>query len=321
MLVASLLSAVLAWSILRLLLGSGWASRIAVDTPNHRSLHTVSTPRVGGLALIGAAFIVASILLRQMSVVLVIAALLLALSAIDDRRGLPVAIRLAAHVAAASLFLGLTLPSTPWWALALLAAALVWSINLYNFMDGSDGLAGGMAMIGFGALALAGLRYGGATHWALTAACLAGAAGGFLAYNFPPARVFLGDAGSVPLGFLAGALGVLGWRDGAWPAWFPLLVFSPFLVDATLTLTLRVSRGEKPWQAHREHLYQRMIRSGFGPRRTALAWYGVMLACALSGALAISWPFKAQIALLGLWAVFYAVAFGSLRRAAQATPE
>ncbi|MGH6622702.1 MAG: glycosyl transferase, partial [Burkholderiaceae bacterium] len=126
--------------------------------------------------------------------------------------------------------------------------------------------------------------------------------------------------GSVPLGFLAASLGLMGWADGAWPAWFPLLVFSPFLIDASVTLVARLLRGERPWRPHNEHLYQRMVRSGLGHRRTALIWYGVMLACAVTGSLAIRWPFEGQIALLGSWAMFYAAAFGSMRRWAPSPP-
>ena len=89
----------------------------------------------------------------------------------------------------------------------------------------------------------------------------------------------MGDAGSIPLGFLSAALGILGWRAGHWPLWFPLLVFSPFVVDASLTLARRVLRGERFWQAHRSHYYQRLVQLGWGHRNTALAEYALMAAC------------------------------------------
>lgn len=95
---------------------------------------------------------------------------------------------------------------------------------------------------------------------------------------FHPARIFLGDAGSISLGFLAGALGYWGWRGGIWPIWFPMVVFAPFIADASITLARRLLRGEKFWQAHREHYYQRMVRSGIGHARTALTWYLLMVA-------------------------------------------
>src|SRR5690606_10611586 len=139
---------------------------------------------------------------------------------------------------------------------------------LYNFMDGSDGLAGGMAVIGFGA--------GGAAAWLAGDAalppghlCVAAAAAASLVFNRPPPRTFLGGAGSVPLAFLAAALGSFGWRAGCWPAWFPVLVFAPFVIDATLTLARRIARRERIWQAHRDHYYQRLVRMGWGHRRTA----------------------------------------------------
>ena len=160
--------------------------------------------------------------------------------------------------------------------MALLIVAVAWITNLYNFMDGSDGLAGGMAAIGFAA-------YGLAAWWgdalALAAACVAisSAAVAFLLHNHHPARIFLGDVGSILLGFLAAALGVFGWREDLWPLWFPLLVFGPFIGDATLTLVRRLLRRERVWQAHRDHYYQRMVRMGFGHRATAWTGYAVML--------------------------------------------
>ena len=115
---------------------------------------------------------------------------------------------------------------------AVLALATMWVTNLYNFMDGSDGLAGGMALFGFGAYALSAWLAGDAV-FVVVAASIAAASAAFLVFNFPPAKVFMGDAGSIPLGFLAAALGILGWRAGHWPLWFPVLVFSPFIIDAS----------------------------------------------------------------------------------------
>jgi UDP-N-acetylmuramyl pentapeptide phosphotransferase/UDP-N-acetylglucosamine-1-phosphate transferase len=108
----------------------------------------------------------------------------------------------------------------------------------------------------------------------------AGASAGFLVYNFHPARIFLGDIGSIPLGFLAGSLGVVGWRNDLWPLWFPVLVFGPFIGDATVTLVRRLIRGERLSQAHRDHYYQRMVRAGLGHRGTACIGYMAMLVCA-----------------------------------------
>jgi UDP-N-acetylmuramyl pentapeptide phosphotransferase/UDP-N-acetylglucosamine-1-phosphate transferase len=182
-----------------------------------------------------------------------------------------------------------------------LVLALGWMTNLYNFMDGSNGLAGGQALFGFAALGWA----AGDTPLAWTAWACVGAASGFLIFNFDPARVFMGDAGSIVLGFLAGALGLAGWQQGLWPLWFPLLAFSPFVVDATVTLLRRGLRGEKVWQAHREHYYQRLVRMGWSHRRTALAEYALMAAVALSALALRSAPPLMQIAGLVLWAVLF----------------
>jgi UDP-N-acetylmuramyl pentapeptide phosphotransferase/UDP-N-acetylglucosamine-1-phosphate transferase len=178
-------------------------------------------------------------------------------------------------------------------------------MNLYNFMDGSDGLAGGMTVFGFGALGAAAV--GSATDIGLASLCIAAAAAGFLFHNFHPARVFLGDAGSIPLGFLAGSLGLAGWARESWPLWFPVLVFSPFVIDASLTLAARLLRGEKPWRAHREHAYQRMVAGGLGHRRTALLWYLLMAACAFSGLLGLGLSASGQWILLAAWAGLYGI--------------
>jgi UDP-N-acetylmuramyl pentapeptide phosphotransferase/UDP-N-acetylglucosamine-1-phosphate transferase len=151
--------------------------------------------------------------------------------------------------------------------------------NLYNFMDGADGVAGGMTLIGFAAYAIAAWLAGDAALATLCAA-IAAAALGFLIHNFHPARIFLGDVGSIPLGFLAAALGIVGWRHDAWPLWFPVLVFGPFNADATVTFLRRLARREKVWEAHREHYYQRIVRMGLGHRSAALIGYAVMCGCA-----------------------------------------
>ena len=112
----------------------------------------------------------------------------------------------------------------------------------------------------------------------LVCATLAGASLGFLFFNFPPSRIFMGDAGSIPLGFLSAAVGLHGFLTGQWSWWFGFLVFSPFWVDATVTLLKRLLRGERIWHAHREHYYQRLILSGWSHRRTIASYYFLMLA-------------------------------------------
>jgi UDP-N-acetylmuramyl pentapeptide phosphotransferase/UDP-N-acetylglucosamine-1-phosphate transferase len=259
------------------------ARRFALDRPNERSLHEAPVPRTGGIAValgIGAACALAW---PGLPAVLAAALALAAVSFVDDLAGLPTLARLALHLAAAAAALALDLRAGGVAAFVLLALALAWTANLYNFMDGSDGLAAGMAVLGFGTYALAALVSGDA-RLAPLAASIAAAAGGFLVFNWHPARLFLGDVGSIPLGFLAGALGIAGWNAGTWPLWFPVLVFAPFVADATLTLLKRALRCERVWQAHREHYYQRLVRMGLGHRRTACVEYGAMAGC---GALAL----------------------------------
>jgi UDP-N-acetylmuramyl pentapeptide phosphotransferase/UDP-N-acetylglucosamine-1-phosphate transferase len=193
-------------------------------------------------------------------------------------------------------------------------------------MDGSDGLAGGMTVAGFGVYAVAAFA-GGLTELSILGAAIAGAAAGFLIWNFHKARIFMGDSGSVPLGFLAAALGLLGWQAGTWPMWFPVLVFSPFIADASMTLLKRYLRGEKLSQAHRSHYYQRVLRMGLGHRGTALAAYVLMLAAAGSALAARTWPDTAVILLLAAWVAIYGVGmwlidqrWAEYERAQQALP-
>jgi UDP-GlcNAc:undecaprenyl-phosphate GlcNAc-1-phosphate transferase len=256
--------------------------RLPMDHPNERSLHATPTPRIGGLGIMAgvgvAAVWLAEAGLLQTALPAVLAAFALAaVSVLDDVRGLPVALRFLAHfVAAIACLLALGLSG---WALLAGTLAVVWMTNLYNFMDGSDGLAGGMAAIGFGALALA-AWLGDAAGLAALCAAIAAAALAFLRFNFPPARVFMGDAGSIPLGFMAATLGIVGAMQAVWPWLFPLLVFSPFIVDASVTLIRRGLRGEKVWRAHRSHYYQRVVLLGATHRQLALTAYALMLAAA-----------------------------------------
>lgn len=272
-LLSAVLAGALSFGVLWWLLRSGRAD-IALDRPNERSLHTQPIPRVGGLGIMAGTM--PALVLAGLSWNLALpAAGLAALSFVDDRRGLPIALRFGAHFAAALMFL-LTSPGLGGgWELPLFALGMVWMINLYNFMDGSDGLAGGMAVAGFGACTVAAFLAG---DHALTLAgsAVVAAALAFLWFNFHPARVFMGDAGSIPLGFLAGAIGLLGWARGVWPLWFGPVVFGPFIADASVTLLRRALRGERFWQAHRTHYYQRVVQMGFGHRRTALGAYLLM---------------------------------------------
>lgn len=260
---------------------------LPMDTPNHRSLHDTPIPRTGGLGIMLGVILAWGVIWWEQGsaarIGLLLPALALSgLSLADDVRGLPVTWRFGAQILLAALLLFQLQLSLAWPIQVLLVLAVGWMTNLYNFMDGANGLAGGMALFGFGFYALA-AALAGQMPLALICASIALAALAFLRFNFHPAHIFMGDGGSIPLGFLAAALGLAGWQMGVWPGLFPLAVFAPFIVDASITLGRRAARGEKVWQAHREHYYQRLIRMGWSHRRTALAEYGLMLACGLVG--------------------------------------
>ena len=254
-----------------------------LDRPNERSLHEHPVPRIGGLAImlgIASAWLAAKN--SPGLILLAVIAPLIAISFLDDFKGVAPLWRLLVQIAVAVLALASTAQGVwLWWGYVCALIMLVWSANLYNFMDGSDGLAGGMAVFGFGGYALA-AAFAGNFEFAALSGAVAAAALAFLLFNFYPARVFMGDAGSVPLGFLAGLFGIAGIRADLWPVWFPFLVFSPFVVDATVTLIKRGCRGETLWHAHRDHYYQRLVRMGLGHRRTALVSYAAMLISTLT---------------------------------------
>ncbi len=273
--------------------------RIAPDAPNERSLHDKPVPRTGGIAIVAGVAVAVALAQPGVAVTLGAALVLAVVSFADDVYGLPTLARLAAQLAAAAAVVAFELGYSEPVLFAILLVAITWYANLYNFMDGSDGLAGGMAAIGFGAYALA-AHLEGAQPFAALCASIAAASVAFLVFNFHPARMFMGDVGSVPLGFLAGALGVFGWSRGHWPIWFPLLVFAPFVCDASLTLLRRLLRRERVWQAHKEHYYQRLVRMGFGHRGTACIEYAVMAGCAATALLARREPSTVQAAALAV---------------------
>ncbi len=257
-------------------------SALALDRPNQRSLHQSPVPRTGGIGLHAGVLSAWALTGPNLPVPLWIGlGLLLVVSLVEDIRGVPVAGRLAAHLLAAGvLAAGLLLQDFGIVAAAVATLAIAWMANLYNFMDGSDGLAGGMTLIGFSFYGIA-AWLAGSTAFAVLSFSVAAAAAGFLVFNFHPARVFMGDVGAVPLGYLAAAMGLIGWLQHDWTPWFPLLVFSPFIIDASVTLARRLAKRERVWEAHRDHYYQRLVQMGWGHRKTAWTEYALMGTCGL----------------------------------------
>ncbi len=305
-----------------------------LDYPNARSLHTKSVSRTGGLAiLMGILFSVSLIApipseipSQSLGFALALLTPLILISFLDDRHGVAIKWRILTHVLAAVSLLaaglalsrlelpGLTLVLPSWIAMPLTLLLTIWMINLYNFMDGMDGFAGGMAVIGFSALAWLGRADADFASFCLI---VAAASAGFLVHNFPPAKIFMGDTGSTTLGFLVAACCLWGNKAGLFPLWAALLVFSPFIVDATVTLLRRLFRGEKIWEAHRSHYYQRLVLLGWGHRRTVLAEYVLMLTCAGSAIGAVALPPSGQLALLMAWVVIYLLLMWAVERLEQ----
>jgi UDP-N-acetylmuramyl pentapeptide phosphotransferase/UDP-N-acetylglucosamine-1-phosphate transferase len=310
--VAGATSALLASVLLRL--------RLALDTPNDRSLHASPVPRTGGIGLLAGAFLGTALSAGIGQPAIWIALALAALSFFDDRWRLPVAARLLGHLAAATAFVLMLGDGRGILAAPILILALAWMTNLYNFMDGADGLAGGMTVFGFGAFGVAAGMQGHGEIAALSL-CVAAAALGFLVFNYPPARIFMGDVGSIPVGFLAGAIGLLGWHEGIWPMVFPVIVFAPFVVDATVTLARRAIRKERVWLAHREHYYQSLILGGWTHRKAALAEYALMMACAAAGVVMVFAGPMVRVAVIAVLACVLVslMAAIDLRRARQRT--
>lgn len=308
--------------LLTYVLASPGGRLLILDRPNERSLHTTPIPRTGGLAIWAGCLLALAIGLALLGMRVELgwvfgAALPVGVvSFIDDRFRVSAGARLAVHfLGAGLLFLGgfgLPAVSLPGLQLSLPAGVaflltvlfVVWMTNLYNFMDGMDGLAGGMGVFGFGTLGLLGYTAGDA-HFAALSWGIAAAAGGFLVLNFPPARIFMGDTGASVLGFMAAALSLWGQHAGLFPLWVAILVFSPFIVDATVTLLRRAIRKERVWEAHRSHYYQRLVRSGWGHRKTVLAEYGIMGLCAVSAVVCLRLRASTQWMLLVFWALVY----------------
>ena len=257
------------------------ARRLPRSTPNSRTLHQGEVPRAGGVAILAGAlagFMVAPPALPgAMAPWGVAMAMVAAVSFADDVRSVPVVLRLVVQLGAALLAASQIegFQASPFLLVAL-ALGIAWGANLFNFMDGSDGLAASMAIVGFASYAIAASLAG--APWG-SHASIAAAVAPFLAVNRPRASMFMGDVGAVPLGFVAAAFGAAGWVRGDWPAWFPLIVFMPFLADATLTLFLRALRAEPVWRAHRSHFYQRLNTLGAGHRGTLAIYVASMLAC------------------------------------------
>ena len=273
-----------ATAFLAALLGCGIYMRLAhrwqmLDVPNHRSAHATPTPRGGGIGIIlglvlavGVLYLVGESWPRPWLYWCLLAVLLALAGVIDDRHNLPVVLRLGLYALAAIAALWLLLPDTvtPWlWVPALLY--ILWLTNLFNFMDGIDGIAASEACFVLGAAAALSLWQGAEGAYPLFCLLLAAACLAFLHWNWSPARLFMGDAGSIPLGFLLAVLSVQGELGGSLSLVAWLVLLAVFIADASYTLLWRALHGENITQAHSRHLYQRLARHWGDHGRVVLA--------------------------------------------------
>jgi len=278
-----------------------------LDIPNPRSSHVVATPRGGGLAFV-IVFLVAVLIFvflfpssRDLWIALFGGGALVSIVGwLDDRRGLSSWLRL--------FFYGLAIVWAVYWIgglprietgigvvrLGLLGYGVAWFVtfvfvNLYNFMDGIDGLAAGEGLV---VSAVAGSILAIAGDWELAVACwvLAAALAGFLRWNWPPAKIFMGDVGSNFLGFVFCILAIASENRGSMPVLIWVILLSVFWVDGVATLTKRLVHDKPPYEAHREHAYQRAVQTGYSHRQVTTTIMLINTLLAGLGFMAWHWP-------------------------------
>ena len=250
-------------------------SGMIVD-PGERQSHDVATPAGGGLGIIF------SIVVTSLGLQFVVSLpgfwwqnmlpgilLLTIVGWRDDKYSVSTLIRLLVQLAVSLWLLGFgwsqfSISGVGWFS--SIVVAMVWLMNLYNFMDGSNGLAGFQGVFA-GLLMAVFFQAGEQNAMALLALSVAAACAGFLPLNFPEARVFMGDVASVPLGFIFASLAIFGMQTGSLSLALSILIMSVFIVDATLTLFTRVLSGERWYTAHTQHVYQRLIIRGWSHRQ------------------------------------------------------
>ncbi len=253
-----------------------------VDQPSSRSLHTTPTVVSGGIApmLVLAAGLYTTMDFPGTQAVALMTLVLTAIGLLDDRHGLPSGVRFLSYLATGLLLCWLLLPagSASITVLVMAGVAVAWCINLVNFMDGADGLAATQALcvaMGMGLIATFGTVSNAQLAWlsAMLFACWAP----LLWFNWPPARLFMGDAGAIPLGFVLALMGLMALLTDLSMGLAWLILMMPFLVDTGFTLCIRILAGEPPHIAHREHAYQRLIAQVGSPLPITLGLLGMQV--------------------------------------------
>ncbi|MGO9934869.1 MAG: MraY family glycosyltransferase [Steroidobacteraceae bacterium] len=256
-----------------------------IDHPSNRGSHAIPTPRGGGIAIVIAHFGALGVLLalgyitsREAVALIGGGSAVAVVGFLDDRKSMAASTRFLVHLGAATLVVvmigGVPIPGlaerAPWVGRLLGIVGITWAINLFNFMDGIDGIAGAEAVfVSLAACAMI-IVLGADVGLAGSMGSLGMASAGFLIWNWPPARIFLGDVGSGFLGFMLAALAILvscriAFAVQVWP-----ILGGVFLVDATVTLIRRAARGDRWYEAHRLHAYQHLTRAWGGHRSTTL---------------------------------------------------
>jgi Fuc2NAc and GlcNAc transferase len=265
---AFLIAAFLAAYLLTGLLRHYALHRGVIDIPNSRSSHAMPTPRGGGLSFVLVFFTALAVMLSLEQAALditpnVLWALLLGggivalVGFIDDHGHIPARWRFLAHLIAAALALYILNVSWSWFWLLFATVALVWLLNLFNFMDGIDAIAAGEALSVLLGAALIAFFQSAAAPLTFLWLLLASGVGGFLVWNRPPAKIFMGDAASGFLGLTLGLFALISVQDGTLNLACWLILLGCFIVDATYTLLARMWRGERWYEAHRSHAYQK----------------------------------------------------------------
>lgn len=260
---------------------------LIIDVPNERSSHNTPTPRGGGLAFVLVFLItifclmITHMLNNNLTIALIGGGLLVAICGwIDDKKGISIKSRIICHFIAGfwalywvggfpSLCFNSTGLYLGGWGSVIALFIIVWMINLYNFMDGIDGFASSEAIIVSITTAILFLR----RSQELTLVCLVlgVSVAGFLVWNWPPAKIFMGDVGSGFLGFVIAVVMIFSENTGALSVFAWIILLSVFIIDATLTLLKRIIRKEKWYEAHRSHVYQLATQVGYTHRQVTFA--------------------------------------------------
>lgn len=299
-----------AFSLLGSLTMASWCAKkgsvvYLPDFPVERSLHKKETSRSGGLAIlfgiiIGLVFIHPPFNRSWMFYFSALSVFII--SFLDDIQDVFWVWRLCIHIwAAALVVLTDQIPHYPVWFIVL---GLVWMTNLFNFMDGMDGFAGSQSLIGFSCLTYLGWTNHATLYTEINAVIVATTMG-FLWFNLPPAKLFMGDGGACFLGFCAGSSSLIGVHIGATNLLSCIILWSPFLVDASVTLLARVIRLEKIWIGQRNHFYHKLLLQ-WGHRKTWLLYFVIMIFAGISALWTSDHP---SLFFPVAWAIFYALFF------------